>query len=395
MTKKTRKIGMALGLALSLALVPAAPAFAEDGGFADVAKDAWYAEEVAWAVENNITDGVGDNRFDPTGEVSRAQVATFLWRMAGEPEPTATETFSDVEAGSWYEPAVRWAVENGITKGTGDNRFSPFVTCDRAMCLTLLYRLEGSPLDEIAAAAPVEIGEDSSTEEWGAYFVQQMIQGIRDSGALLDVEDGAYYELPVFWGLLNGIITEDNADITDEGARLRPADPCVRAEMVSFLYQTRQMEDAANAPSLEEYGPVTVSVPKEYYDLVYRISHAIGDDEDGILVTYSERASRDAAEAMGQDPDETGAGELFSIGRVSEEEAEKLRSEDLGFAEVFAKDGNGKYYVYYHPTDVRFVRETPEQMQADQEQWTALNEWAWNHVRDDILQNSEGLTAVE
>ena len=107
-----------------------------------------------------------------------------------------------------------------------------------------------------------------------------------------------------------------------------------------------------------------------------------------------EAASREAAEALGEDPDETGAGELFSIGRVSKEEAQKIVDEDIGNAEVFAKDENDKYYVFYHPTDVRYVRETPEQMTADQDQWIALNEWARNDVRNDIFKYSEGLTPV-
>ena len=394
MTKKTRRIGITLILTLVLALTPAVPALAGETGFADVAEDAWYAEEVAWAVENGITDGVGDNRFDPSGEVNRAQIVTFLWRMAGEPAPTAIETFSDVEMGSWYETAVQWAVENGITDGTGDDQFSPDLTCDRAMCLTLLYRLEGAPLDEAAAAEKVDMTENITLEELGVYMNQQMIELYRSPEIFPDVEQGSYYELAVVWGGMNGILTEDNTDKMEAGVTFRPTEPCVRAEMVSFLYQTKLMEDRANAPSLEEYGPITLAVPKDYYDLLYRTVHATGDDEDGIIVTYSERASREAAEAMGEDPDKVGAGELFSIGRVSEEEAQRLRDEDLGFAEVFAKDENGKYYVYYHPTDVRYMRETTEQMQADQEQWTALNAWAWENVRDDIIKYSDGLTAV-
>ena len=149
-----------------------------------------------------------------------------------------------------------------------------------------------------------------------------------------------------------------------------------------------------NAPETYEYGTITIVIPKEYSDLLYREIIAMGDDEDGIFITVSERASREAAEAMGEDPDEMGAGELFSIGRVSEEEAQRIINDDIGFAEVFAKDENGKYYVFYHPTDVRFVRETNEQMAADQDQWTELTAWAWNDVRNDILKYSDGLTAV-
>ena len=392
--KHKKLFSMALVLALIFALVPAVPALAEGTSFTDVAEDAWYVDEVAWAVDANITEGVGDNRFDPEGEVNRAQIVTFLWRMAGRPEPTTTETFADVETGSWYEIPVQWAVEQGITKGTGDNRFSPFAICDRAMCLTLLYRLKGAPLDAAAAAEKVEPTEDTTLEELSVYMLQQMIEMYRSPEIFPDVEEGAYYELAVIWGGMNGILTDDNTGKMEPGVTFHPTDPCVRAEMVSFLYQTKLMEDRANAPHLYDYGELTIAFPQEYDNLLYRAVHAIGDDEDGIIITVSERASREAAEAMGQDPSETGAGELFSIGRVSEDEAQRLRSEDLGFAEVFARDENGKYYVFYHPTDVRYVRETAEQMAADQEQWTALTEWAWENVREDILKYSEGLTPV-
>ena len=196
------------------------------------------------------------------------------------------------------------------------------------------------------------------------------------------------------WGSMTGILTEGNTGNLDESVIFRPTDPCLRGEMISFLYQTHLAEEAANAPELYEFGPVNVAIPQTYSELVYRNITAVGDDEDGIFIIISERASREAAEALGEDPDETGAGELFSIGRVSKEEAQKIVDEDIGNAEVFAKDENDKYYVFYHPTDVRYVRETPEQMTADQDQWIALNEWARNDVRNDIFKYSEGLTPV-
>ena len=396
--KKRRSIG-ALFLALVMCLGVTAFAAGDEAAFTDVKETDYFYPAVQWGVEAGITNGVGGGRFDPQGQVSRAQVVTFLWRMAGTPEPTNKQTFSDVEAGSWYETAVQWAVENGITNGTGNGQFSPKLICSRAMCLTLLYRMMGSQLDEAAAAEPIKMDEDGSLEELtmeelGTLLLQQLIEMYRGPEVFPDVEEGAYYELPVIWGSLSGILTDENTGVMEEGVKFRPADPCIRAEMISFLYQTKLMQDKANEPELIELGTVTVAIPQEYSDLVYRTIFAVGDDEDGILITISEAASREEAEALGEDPDETGAGELFSIGRVGEAEAKQITEEDLGFAEVFAKDENGKYYVFYHPTDVRYVRETSEEMTADQDQWTTLVEWAYGTAKDDILKYSDGLTAV-
>ena len=111
--------------------------------FTDVPEGIWYAEPVLWAVGKGVTDGVGDGLFGVGMPCTRAQVVTFLWRAAGEPAPEATShPFADVEHGSWYETAVLWAVENGVTDGTGDTTFSPDMTCTRAQVVTFLYRAE-------------------------------------------------------------------------------------------------------------------------------------------------------------------------------------------------------------------------------------------------------------
>ena len=364
---------------------------ASPDAFADIAKTDYFYPAVEWGMEAGITTGVDETHFAPTGEVTRAQAATFIWRMAGEPAPNNTETFSDVEAGSWYEKAVQWAVENKITNGTGDGLFSPDLTCDRAMCLTMLYRMKGSTFDAIAEMDAVDPErEDLTLEDWGNLLVQELITAFKEGKGFTDVHEGDYFELPVAWGSLGGILTEDNTDV--DAFQFKPYEPCVRSQMISFLYQTKLMEDAENEPEIYEFGPVSVAIPQEYSELVYKDIKAIGDGDDGIFITVSERASREAAEKMGEDPE--GAGVLFSIGRVSEAELHDLLCGDMSGAEVFAKDENGKYYIYYHPTDVRFMRETPEQMTADQEIWTELNTWAYGSVREAIILNSEGLTPV-
>ena len=105
----------------------------QTGVFVDVATGSYYEDAVDWAVENGITKGTDDTHFSPDGICTRAQAATFLWRAAGSPKPeTRTMPFTDVPAGSYYYDAVLWAVENGITKGTSNTTFSPNMTCTRA-----------------------------------------------------------------------------------------------------------------------------------------------------------------------------------------------------------------------------------------------------------------------
>ena len=134
-------------------------------------------------------------------------------------------------------------------------------------------------------------------------------------------------------------------------------------------------------------------VPLEYYDVV--VTEMPENDEDGILFSVSEKASIEADKAQGGSGE--GAGWLFSIGRVSEAQLQEMFSNDIPGAEAFAKDAEGNYYIYYHPTDVRIVRESYEGMgdetNEDWQQWTALNEWAWGKVRDTFIAENDGLEA--
>ena len=108
--------------------------------FADVAADDYYYEAVKWAVKNGITDGVGDNLFAPGQPCTRGQIVTFLWRAAGSPEPMGAGTFSDVPADSYFANAVAWASANGVTEGVGSGFFAPDSDCTRGQIVTFLYR---------------------------------------------------------------------------------------------------------------------------------------------------------------------------------------------------------------------------------------------------------------
>ena len=112
----------------------------KEAPFTDVPSGAYYYDAVLWAVENGVTDGVTAALFAPDAACTRAQIVTFLWRAAGSPEPNGTSAFTDVPAGAYYAKAVAWAVENGITDGTSETTFSPDAPCTRGQSVTFLYR---------------------------------------------------------------------------------------------------------------------------------------------------------------------------------------------------------------------------------------------------------------
>ena len=177
---------------------------AANGPFTDVAADGPYAEAIRWAVENGITKGKTETTFEPNATCTRAQAVTFLWRAAGCPEPETREmTFTDVKAGSHYEKAVLWAVENGITKGTSETTFSPDKTCTRAQIVAFLWRSQKSPAAEGA-------------------------------NPFTDVKAGAYYEQAVLWAVANGITLGKTASTFD------PNGGCTRAQIVTFLWRSQK-----------------------------------------------------------------------------------------------------------------------------------------------------------
>lgn len=167
--------------------------------FYDVPNDAYYYEAVRWAVGKGITEGVGNNLFAPNQPCTRAQIVTFLWRAAGSPEPKAMSSFTDIPADSYYAKAVAWAVENDITTGTGDGKFSPDAICTRAQAVTFLFRVS----EASAAGAP----------------------------AFSDVAANAYYAEAVKWATDNGITNGIGGNLFGSN------NDCTRAQIVTFLWR--------------------------------------------------------------------------------------------------------------------------------------------------------------
>ena len=174
----------------------------ETSPFSDVSTSAYYYEAVKWAQEKGITGGIGNGLFGPNQPCTRAQIVTFLWRAAGSPEPKAMSSFSDVSADSYYAKAVAWAVENGITTGTGDGKFSPDATCTRAQSVTFLFRAIGKLVDNKAEFS--------------------------------DVLTDSYYANAVAWAVENGV-TNGIGD-----GLFGPDNSCTRAQIVTFLFRAYQ-----------------------------------------------------------------------------------------------------------------------------------------------------------
>ena len=169
--------------------------------FTDVPAGSYYEDAVIWAVDKGITTGTSATTFNPNGICTRAQAVTFLWRAAGSPAAKSSAMpFADVKAGSYYETAVLWAVENGITKGTSDTMFSPDATCTRAQIVTFLWRSQKSPAAGMA-------------------------------NPFADVAADTYYIDAVLWAVKHNITVGTTFSI------FSPDEECTRAQIVTFLYR--------------------------------------------------------------------------------------------------------------------------------------------------------------
>ncbi|MBQ3379857.1 MAG: S-layer homology domain-containing protein [Clostridia bacterium] len=115
------------------------------GAFIDVPADAWYAEAAASVCERGLMTGVGEGRFSPDGHFTRAQLATVLYRMAGEPEASSEDGFTDTDPNAWYARAVFWAWQNKVINGVGDGLFAPDTPATQQMLVTMLWRMAGEP----------------------------------------------------------------------------------------------------------------------------------------------------------------------------------------------------------------------------------------------------------
>lgn len=209
MKKWKQLLSSLMAAAMLLTGAPSAFAAVSDTGFADVAANAWYADAVEYVRDNGLMSGTSTTTFSPDGTMTRAMLATTLYREAGSPAVTGTDAFSDTQAGAWYEDAVLWASQEGVVSGYGNGLFGTNDPVSREQIATILWRYAGSP----NASAGQDFADETAIS--------------------------AYASAAVDWARANGIVNGM------EGNRFAPQLSATRAQVATILrnYLTMDQED--------------------------------------------------------------------------------------------------------------------------------------------------------
>ncbi|MBR6915914.1 MAG: S-layer homology domain-containing protein [Clostridia bacterium] len=297
---------------LFVSVVPLLPASALAPSFSDVAKDRWSYDSVIYAVENGYMNGVGGDRFDPSGHLTRGMVATVLWRREGSPVPSAPSGFTDVAAGAWYTDAVAWAKETGVVNGMTATTFSPNGYITREQLATMLFRF--------SSTAPVSVPERADLTSFSD-----------------DEKASVWAEESLGWAVESGLINGT------DGKRLAPGEGATREQFAAII---KRYDDSFklsyNAPVVRSY------YTEKEYPLVKDADFYVavdGDDKadgsfDRPFATW-ERA-RDAVRSLDR-TGRTGITVAFMAGEYASPSVE-LSAEDSGTAEcpvTYCKYGDG------------------------------------------------------
>ena len=292
------------------------------------------------------------------GLATRGDVVKWLYSDFGRdfPADKADAAFTDITEESGVAEAAAWAAGLGIIKGYGDGRFGPDDLVTREQAATMLYRFAQS------------VGQ-------GFQGMWMFYLNYADASEISDWANEAMH-----WVVMKGVLT--GLEGNDPVERLAPKGYIGINELPVWF---RQLDDAL--ATVLNSGDYVLTIPVNYAGLLN--TELPADVPEGTLFTAAEQASIDAA--MKQDPAyASGAGWLFAIQKISEAEAKQLLTGDMSGRELFAKDDEGNHFLFCHPTDVRFFRDTTEEMFADTEVWSKLNEWAAS-AKDSFI-NENGLT---
>lgn len=285
---RTHKKFFSLVLAFVLAFSLSIPAFAavEDTGFSDVDAGAWYAEAVMYCREHGLMAGTSATTFAPESNLTRAQLATVLYRIEGEPAVTGTDAFTDTPDGAWYSDAVLWASQKEVMSGYGGGLFGPNDPVTREQMTAILWRYAGSP-----AANPANLS---------------------DAGSV------ASYAVPaVNWAVSNSVV----APIS--GTAFAPKDNATRAQVAAALMNyDRMAQPAGDAKILIAY----FTVPETSgVDAVAQASRVV---ENGEVVGNVEFIANTIQEETG--------GDIFAIETVQTYPGEHQALLDFAAAEMAA-----------------------------------------------------------
>lgn len=236
--------------AMVLALPLNAFAVVDDTGFSDVAEDAWYADAVEYVRDNGLMSGTSGTTFSPNGTMTRAMLATTLYREAGSPAVSGTDTFTDTQEGAWYSAAVLWASQEGVIGGYDSGLFGTNDPVTREQIAAILWRYAGSPV--------AEAGQDFADETAIASYAASAVDWARANG------------------VMNGM----------DGNRFAPKSNATRAQVATILRNYLTMDV-----------PVTPETPD--------------DGEGRVLVAYFSATGN--TEAVAQTIADTLDGDLFEI----------------------------------------------------------------------------------
>jgi len=296
---------------LTLLLLCVSAAAAESVRFSDVSTEDYFAPAVEWAVERGITKGTSATAFSPSAPCTRAQVVTFLWRAKGSPEPGTQDAFSDVRKGAYYYQPVLWAVENSITNGVTEKFFAPHLSCSRAQILTMLWRTAGKP------------------ETPGGGEIASLYESHWASNALAWAED-------------NGMLEETKETF-------QPNDVCPRSDVMFYLYQVAHPE-AQGEPEPEPEGE-----PGMYNESI--LYQAATHDEFASAVSQLIRDYQDKVSVTVQDGE-------YAFGRLIVKSASIPSLQDYGAVRIL-KDVDDHYVIQFDTdTDAErcanYLRTLPE-----------------------------------
>ena len=198
-------------------------ALAAGGIFSDVPENAWYADAVSYVQDKGIMTGTSDTTFTPQGTMTRAMLVTVLYRLAGTPAVSGGTSFSDVAANAYYANAVAWASSNGIVNGYSSARFAPNDAVSRAQIATILWRYAGSP----AATAGQDFSDESSIPTYAASAVD--------------------------WARANGVVSGK------DGNRFDPQAGATRAEVAAIFHRYLTKDQNDSQPDSGKTGKVLVA----------------------------------------------------------------------------------------------------------------------------------------
>ena len=226
-------------------------------GFSDVAETRWSASAIRYAVDRGYMNGVGDDRFDPSGNLTRGMVATVLWRREGSPAPTAPSGFSDVPSGAWYADAVAWAKETGVVNGMTETTFAPNGFITREQLGAMLFRFSSN--------APIPV------------------PGSADLGSFPDCEKvSGWAKESLEWAVAAGLIKGT------DGGRLAPGDGATREQFAAIVsrFDAREIEETASVigAATEEIADGTETMLRNFMDDALNNGAQLFGSDDGILL---------------------------------------------------------------------------------------------------------------